>query len=1316
VPIADIFEAIRKQNGESAETLPFTISPQDREEWRSYQYNLKNTRTGWASEFLKTLGSMHKTVNGPEPITKPNSYVGYEESRCNTYHGFANINVSKTQSVSARVMLNTRLPRNWKDWLPVYEFLNNVKNQTSSRLDAAWYAMGNFLFDEQPKLMEKEYVKFPYIHVSSKGPPIHWTFDESAEAFSCKVQAVAGDLTFDRQSLLFVGKMVPTTLAGLYSPLDIAFGIVLQTAMERPGTDAENPDKYINVFEMVLAPTGIAAVTVDWGMPSRRALGARYYNLLEMDNEQTKLKVTNFVKFPPNIDLKQRFNDAKIKVNELVDKDPPLREFHTVSDENVTANMLETASKVVCKFTYEALQLHYETHALKYLTHCMLMKAADATITDVEQFVEKYLEQNSYMQYQENEINLHGKAGERMHAMKCISAFLHLQLGMFPFSHGFAKCLNVTQERRCLKDLKALFIALDGLLNTNSMKETDYKEVFTSISRAVKEGIEFPPALHAALKHRIETMKFFRKEQQLDIEDVALLEYAGPCAVSRVRVNINAEPMNIVVNLGFLKESANHVFNIMRDFMPYSEEYYDGATVPVNELNAQAIYLKYKRRSTLPERNDLLNATSEITDDSLFIRLDEELNGRKVQITSAMQSRKAPNVTRTPLMHETTLRFVNPTERGIGPRAVENLREGTAEYEQSAVDRQKFGEFKDLTIVYPRPQDAPGQRGPGPKSRSASRQPPSSIDPMWVPGSGNYARQAQADPLAKYFRDGWPDISLNVTNPPTFDQIVQRHGVIDNAYVGGILQNGFNQDMAKLLIFKLSQDKDYQNAYTARFASDSEDPKLTIIKQSVLSMYIMFYDSENIRLGDNYKVFRLLTRFKRDFFKMEKWVEGLKLESDDNDIIKFGLLKIGSSYSYIGSWQKTEWQLKSTGKLTTMTIGNNRVGPNHPRLPKVFAELFMRNFEEQEDGKKQLAYIRLKQSISMYNRLKFLNEAKAYLPTFVDYAKSKLGEYRDALTKFQETYGGYMDKSIAYMENEISEYCSAYAKESYRPACVLNSDAFPILPYINQIRNWKSNQRESHYELVMYLLTQCKLTATNYEVLTCFLGNVISTQRYLGLLFKKHTHEAITEIGSMYRSVFIKLQYYLVVMFEQGKLEKTKAVEISMELNNVRNTLKPFYIAMHTEIQWGNWVYPNDDSAQFLDTSPATTFYTVVPNSSTQPQTATDILTAFSQGQRMNDTPENINTYILKIARRHASYDQTHVQFSQDTQVIFQHYDQLTNNNAVLIQSANHSRSLMANSLRIMKLSLATSDPLLKQQLETAIDSLLTNAWPMPSL
>ena len=278
VPVPPVFSNPR--TSQSRPVIPYTISQQDRTDWKAYRTNLAKYRENYAVDFLKVLGSLKMDVKGAESINHCKN-DRYKESTCNMYQGFANVNVSPSLHVPISTKL--KLPATWKEWNPVECFLNDVKNSiVDNRLDAAWCEFGNFHFDRPPTLQQsKSDHKFPYVNIACKGPPIYWTFNYDAQVYSCKIRSQPGHMTFDKESLIFVGKMIPTTLVDNYSDLDIAFGVVLQTAQKRGHRTAlqeihnmihlneSSPDKYVNVFEMIVAPSGIAAVTVDWGLPSR---------------------------------------------------------------------------------------------------------------------------------------------------------------------------------------------------------------------------------------------------------------------------------------------------------------------------------------------------------------------------------------------------------------------------------------------------------------------------------------------------------------------------------------------------------------------------------------------------------------------------------------------------------------------------------------------------------------------------------------------------------------------------------------------------------------------------------------------------------------------------------------------------------------------------------------------------------------------------------------------------------------------------------------------------------------------------------------
>ena len=1299
----------------SRPVIPYTISKQDRDDWKRYREDEQKYRMHNITDFLKVLGSLQRDATGEPSVDICGNKISNVKNDCRVHHGFVKVNVTKAMSVHEQVQVKTKLPATWKEWGPVKEFLECIKTNTGNRLEAAWCELGNLNFDRPPALVEQRNdINFPYVNIACKGPPIYWTFAMESAVFSCKIRSRAGDATFNKESLIFVGKMIPVTLAG--GQLRIGFGVVVQTAQKITRVaargnaggiylddDGGNPDKYINVVEMVLAPSRVAAVTVDWGLPSKSSLGDKLFVKLKTGTFELNSKPGVVYDDAAQTRMTEKYTAMqRIQAGNYLKHSQAISLYadtlHTVENDDIMACTLEVNAKVVCKFTWDAIKRSYEIQALKHLTYAMLAKVLGAS--SLTGFTSTSIREANESQAEVREMLTRNSGVEiKNFAMKYISVYLHLKLGMFPFSQGFGKCLNERQENAILSDLKALFMTLYEALGYPAQ---DYEAFFKVLTRAVADGYENPPAAHIALKNTIERMKFFKKDPLINPEHVLLLEYASPCAVSRTRIPLFMDPMSIVVNFGFLHDTNKALFDLVKAMLPYDQAYYKGPLMAVQDLNALTVDLQQRRSGMYDERNKILEAAKdEIPDNACYIRLEAEFTGRNVEVIMATQSKKPPNVTRTQLSHETNTRVVQAERTSdMGNTVVNNYMNNTYDYELGRIRREQFHEQHaddDVEVI-----DASGAAMPA-SSRSYRRETSVAANRQrGGVGIEHREHSAAADPTGskKIFMEEWLDYrAAENVEPPSVEQLKQRLSSRD------MTPGSFNTLFIDRVLKDLANDQLYVNLFEKRFNgakhSDLEIKEMDARRNVIMYTHVLDYE---VAFEDTPALMALFTQFKFNILAKQSWLDpdktGLDVTNETlKKYFKNGLINVNYPFEITKDWSEQDWQPAGLyAKLQRIDAGSIQDAIMECFIRRLLVETGVRRHKEQLDARMpiRLAY-----------RLYFLKETSDFAPVFVGGPYSTDGAYKEKMDNFSTNIGSVLHNLWSKHQTKFSERCATYDSQMLKPTGQFpNGLEVPLLPFINTADVWYDRMGNECLEPLKLLFTYAD-TMDMTKIVRYVIGNMLTL--YLGGQdlnmyahcfvdmrdVKSPAHGAkMTKVGFMYRTIIMQLHRF-ISEFKAANLSLDRATanasnfEAGLEAFHV--TLREFYSALYNEFQDpATWMYGDPGNPYFFF-SDNVWFYLPENNSVQDESKAEGILQMFVHfGGYDVDDPDVYQNYCVDTARRYISYSENE-EYSREVRNVLYTYDTRSSEIDIIVAAVAKIKDMMRTALGHLAASLRTA-------------------------
>jgi hypothetical protein len=116
----------------------------------------------------------------------------------------------------------------------------------------------------------------PYVHVNEDGPSMNYEFvKDKTQIFKCRFNSRPHNALYNCDCYVYAGPVVPLTLCDVNpGDLDLAFGIVVRVQKFK-----DNKTQYYTVLEVIMVPSKIALVALNWAAPHQQDLTKYKYSV-----------------------------------------------------------------------------------------------------------------------------------------------------------------------------------------------------------------------------------------------------------------------------------------------------------------------------------------------------------------------------------------------------------------------------------------------------------------------------------------------------------------------------------------------------------------------------------------------------------------------------------------------------------------------------------------------------------------------------------------------------------------------------------------------------------------------------------------------------------------------------------------------------------------------------------------------------------------------------------------------------------------------------------------------------------------------------
>jgi hypothetical protein len=712
---------------------------------------MKKTDANAARVVMKIFEETHKPVcriNNLD-MDKGKSLLGYSQIQSTTLHGFISFLPAKT--TTRLTIKRVKIPDNFREYEKLHEFMKNLIDAGGKDMEILQCQLGDNNRTVTPIPEKADKKKMPYINITCSGPRMMWVFDEeNASQFKMKVNSKPGNSTYNRDLLLFAGKLTPKTCLDMNSTLTLPFGIVIQ-GRKRTRDGEPKSEMYETILEIVLAPNKVAAIHMDWSPPPAEVM--KNNEIYEHNNETERMVVLKTAehKFPSKfVDeyligpaALSRLRDAK-KV--AIPKEDFSSDYYALMKQgDATLDIIQLAANHMCDFAWKSIGVHFKIQAYKNLTHVMwleLFRTSDPPVmdTDIRSLYAKYDSVDHATLMAQQPAKVDGSCEIKDLLFKATSALFHKEHGLFPFSHGQSKMLSFQQQIELLAELKTFVIFLNKTqiaLRSQTENEPDYSLLFKEIDEAVDFAVTDPCETYYALKKKIEGIKSWSRSGDIGLTKLLKKEYLDPCSVWDLILPLKIEQLLIVPCLGMVRNYLKWVFDAgtggglphdnaedagiwqsssvedpVKGYLPYDKAFFASRRLP---MRIEDLDLRTNARRQARHKNA---AVTYPLKDTWYMAIPIELQGCFLKMSGMRQQPRISSVICNP-MHidmnrrantvvvdgmgdnvikaEQVTRTIHPISRAASPPPVMSTNDNPYAYVQEEEDAPHYDEFKVYT-------------------------------------------------------------------------------------------------------------------------------------------------------------------------------------------------------------------------------------------------------------------------------------------------------------------------------------------------------------------------------------------------------------------------------------------------------------------------------------------------------------------------------------------------------------------------------------------------------------------------------------------
>jgi hypothetical protein len=571
---------------------------------------------------MMQISEQMKTMNLsdlPERIAD-DSQLGYKNLRNDYGWGIISVYSENTRPRRSYVRVDSdQIPPRWDQWAYTSNFLAHVSSRNAQRSTSDF--LNNTLTDFmthrshgiQNVTEQHKNTVYPYINITCDGPTKEWVFTDTAMRYDCVLRSRANEEEKTLALQIYVGKMCPSTLLTRDTTLAYAFGVVILSKMYRDELDEEQ-DKankikkkpFQRLVELVVVPSKRAAISVDWGMPPF----AFASKMLSHEIEQKTSSLTKEIVYQltkaahgfeaTNID--KQIIDGLNALNDPTDEERLLFKLAQAKTQSIVhsdfnlyldVRVRNMAAPAIAMFVWRAMKLQFTIQIYKLLTDSMFVdiylmtKGTPLTgdaVTDtaiLKNLAAQLVAANTAIKAPPDDASMQAIMNDVI--FKNVSAYMHMNCDIFPFSHNLGKYQTIKQENDTLMDLAGLFKVLYKIqceLKNMVAPPDDYNfnGIFTAINNSVKDPMTMECPDRAALTQKHGGIEFWMSEYEnaFAIHDLVARDYADPCTAVRLSLPLKIDPLQLTVELEPIQKEAPHAFNAIKWCLPYTAAFYKG--------------------------------------------------------------------------------------------------------------------------------------------------------------------------------------------------------------------------------------------------------------------------------------------------------------------------------------------------------------------------------------------------------------------------------------------------------------------------------------------------------------------------------------------------------------------------------------------------------------------------------------------------------------------------------------------------------------------------------------------------------------------